>query len=133
VTVTRWKARVVMAAVLLPLALLVVRPARLAAWIGRRRRAADTAPPDLDFAEWTDRVLSALPPPWRRNCMRRSVVLQYLLQRAGRPATLNVGVRRTAGGRLDAHAWLSRDGVAVLEPIANQAESYRVMASFPSP
>jgi hypothetical protein len=65
--------------------------------------------------------------------MRRSVVLQYLLQRAARPAVLNVGVRRDARGELDAHAWLSRDGVPLVEPAATPAVSYRIVASFPSP
>lgn len=127
-----WKARTVAAALGLPLALLALTPARLAAWIGRRRPAADPAPPpDADFAEWTDRVLLRLPPPWRRTCMRRSVVLLYLLQRAGRPAVLNVGVRRDTHGKLDAHAWLSRDGLPLLEPVGEQAQSYRILASFP--
>jgi hypothetical protein len=134
VSAAAWKARAVAAALGLPLALLVTTPARLATWIARRRPAADPAPPpDDDLAEWTDRVLQRLPPPWRRTCMRRSVVLLYLLQRAGRPAVLNVGVRRDHHGKLDAHAWLTREGLPLLEPIANQAESYRVLASFPAP
>jgi hypothetical protein len=126
----RWKARVVTAALLLPLALLVLTPARVAAWIGHRRPSHDPPPPDSDFAEWTDRVLGHLPPPWRRNCLRRSVVLYYLLCRAGRSAVLHLGVRRDAAGVLDAHAWLSRDGVPLLEPPDGQASSYRILASF---
>jgi len=128
-----WKLRVVAAALVLPLVLVFVRPARVAGWIARRRASTDPPPPDADLAEWTDRVLQRLPPPWRRTCMRRSIVLQYLLQRAARPAILNVGVRRDARGVLDAHAWLSRDGLPLLEPAAQQAASYRILASFPSP
>lgn len=127
----RWKARVVLAGMLLPLALLVVTPARLATWIGRRRCSGDAPPPETDFAEWTDRVLGRLPPPWRLNCLRRSVVLYYLLRRAGRPAVLHLGVRRDASGALDAHAWLSRDGAPLLEPPTGHAASYRILASFP--
>lgn len=127
----RWKVRVVIAALLLPLALLIVTPARLAGWIGRRRPSGDHPPPDADFAEWTDKVLDRLPPPWRRTCLRRSVVLYYLLRRAGRDAVLHLGVRRDAAGVLDAHAWLSRDGTPLLEPPASQADSYRILASFP--
>lgn len=125
-----WQARVVAASLLLPLALLVVTPARLATWIGRRRPSGDPPPPDADLAEWTDRVLSRLPPPWRRNCLRRSMVLYYLLRRAGRPAVLHLGVRRDAAGILDAHAWLARDGIPLLEPAASHADSYRILATF---
>jgi hypothetical protein len=127
----RWKARTLIAALLLPPALLFFTPARLAAWIGRRRPIRGPAPPDVDFAEWTDRVLNLLPPPWRRTCLRRSVVLYYLVRRAGRSAVLNVGVRRDAAGALEAHAWLTRDGAPLLEPPNTHADSYRVLAAFP--
>jgi hypothetical protein len=127
----RWKVRVVLASLLVPLALLVVTPARLATWVGRRRPSGDPPPPDADLAEWTDRVLGRLPPPWRRTCLRRSLVLYYLLRRAGRPAVLHLGVRRDPAGVLDAHAWLSRDGAPLLEPAASHATSYRILASFP--
>jgi hypothetical protein len=125
----RWKARTVGAALGLPLVLLVLAPARVAGWIARRRPARDPAPPDTDLAEWTDRVLLRLPPPWRRTCLRRAVVLHYLLRRAGRPAALHLGVRRDDRGALDAHAWLSRDGQPVLEPPAVPF-AYQVLASF---
>ena len=129
--VRRWKARTLLAALLLPPALLFVTPARLAAWIGRRRPSGDLPPPDADFAEWTDRVLGPLPPPWRRTCLRRSVVLYYLVRRAGRSAVLHLGVRRDAAGGLEAHAWLSRDGVPLLEPPTNRVDSYHILTSFP--
>ena len=63
--------------------------------------------------------------------MRRSMVLYYLLHRAGRGAVLHLGVRRDAAGVLDAHAWLSRDGTPLLEPPDSHAASYRILASFP--
>lgn len=129
----RWKARVVAAALALPLALLVFTPARVAAWIGRRRPSGGAPPPDADLAEWTDRVLGRLPAPWRRTCLRRSVVLYYLVRRAGRGAVLHLGVRRDGRGGLQAHAWLSRDGRSLLEPAAEQTESYQILASFSAP
>lgn len=127
----RWKARAVLAAFLLPLVLRLHTPARIAVWIGRQRPSVDPPPPDAVLAEWTDMILERLPPPWRLNCLRRSVVLYYLLRRAGRPAVMHLGVRRDAGGVLDAHAWLSRDGTPLLEPPSGQAASYRILASFP--
>lgn len=128
----RWKLRVVLAGLLLPLALLVLTPARVAAWIGRRRASRDAPPADADLAEWTDRVLDRLPAPWRRNCLRRSFVLYYLMRRAGRSAVLHLGVRRDAAGVLDAHAWLSRNGAPLLEPRTTAAAAYHIIASFPT-
>ena len=80
------------------------------------------------------RILGALPPPWRYTCLRRGVVLYHLLRRAGRPVELHVGVRRrgpSGEAPLEAHAWLMLDGRRFLEPATNQADSYRVIASFP--
>ena len=34
---------------------------------------------DTSLAEWVDRVLGMLPPPWRRTCLKRALVLLYLV------------------------------------------------------
>ena len=78
-----------------------------------------------------DRVLRLLPWPWRRTCLKRSVVLFYLLGRAGRPAQLNIGVRRGPGDPLEAHAWLVRDGAVILEPRSSDVSTFETIALFP--
>jgi len=127
----RWKVRTVLAALVLPPLLSVVSFARLATWINRRHPAKPKAPPESDLAEWTDRLLRRWPPPWRHTCLRRGIVLHYLLRKAGRPAALHIGVRRDAAGAFVAHAWLTRNGELLLEPASNRADQYRVIASFP--
>ena len=127
----RWKARTVFAALLLPPLLSAVSFAHLAHWVGRRRPALAPAPPEADLAEWTAALLRRLPPPWRYTCLRRGIVLYYLLKKAGAQAQLHIGVRRDNTGSFIAHAWLTRGGELLLEPPANQPAQYRVIASFP--
>jgi hypothetical protein len=127
----RWKARTVLAALALPPLLSAMSFARLARWIGRRRPAPTKAPPEADLAEWTDGLLRRWPPPWRYTCLRRSVVLYYLLRKAGLAATLHIGVRRDAEGAFVAHAWLTRGAALLFEPPSSQADQYRIIATFP--
>jgi len=49
------------------------------------------------------------------TCLRRSLVLQWLLRRAGIPAELKLGVRREGDG-IAAHAWIEYLGQPVGEP-----------------
>ena len=127
----RWKVRTVLAALTLPPLLSAVSFARLARWIARRRRAQTPAPPEADLSEWTEVLLRRLPPPWRYTCLRRGIVLYYLLKKSGRDAALHIGVRRDDAGTFVAHAWLTRGGALLLEPPANHPTQYRVIASFP--
>jgi len=128
-----WKVRTVLAALALPPLLSVVSFARLARWIGRRSRSRGSPPPESDLVEWTDGLLRKWPPPWRYTCLKRSVVLYYLLRKAGLPANLHIGVRRSEAGTFVAHAWLTRDAALLFEPPASNPDIYRVIASFPEP
>jgi hypothetical protein len=90
---------------------------RLTRWA---RRLAGTAAhqnsvPHVALAEWVDRFLGVLPWPWRRTCLKRCISLYHLLAAAGHPVGLHIGVRRSAEGGLQAHAWLVDDGVPYLE------------------
>jgi hypothetical protein len=52
--------------------------------------------------------------PGATGCLPRAIALEALLRRAGRAAELRVGVAARRGrARLDAHAWVEVDGVAV--------------------
>lgn len=127
----RWKVRTVLAALTLPPLLSAVSFARLARWVGRRRPAPTPPPPESDLAEWTEMILRRLPPPWRYTCLKRGIVLYYLLKKSGREVTLHIGVRRDAAGAFLAHAWLARHGALFLEPASNRPDQYRIIASFP--
>jgi len=47
------------------------------------------------------------------RCLARAVAASFLLRRAGRVATLRLGVGYDAGRQFAAHAWLECDGVVV--------------------
>lgn len=55
------------------------------------------------------------------RCLPVALVTARLLARQGTPATLRIGVARSAG-RLTAHAWLERGGVPLLD--ASEADGY---------
>lgn len=50
--------------------------------------------------------------PCRADCLRRSLVLWWLLRRAGFPAELRIGVRKR-DGQLEAHAWVESGGLTL--------------------
>lgn len=127
-----WRLRATVAAVVLPPLVHLMPLDRITRWIGRSSmRSSAGGVDDRALAEWVDRVLDRLPAPWRRTCLKRALVLQYLLGCAGRCTELRVGVRRDENNALAAHAWLARDGVPYLEPVANRVASYQVLTRFP--
>ena len=127
-----WQARTLTAALVLPPLLSVVSFARLAGRLARTAPAGPTpAPDDASLAWWVDSLLRRLPRPWTHSCLKRAVVLFYLLRRAGRTVSLCIGVRRDAGGAFAAHAWLVRDGTPYLEPSPAQPATFELLATFP--
>lgn len=128
----RWRLRATLAALLLAPLVHLVSLERLTGWVARRRPAGDAGKVwDVALAEWVDRVLGVLPPPWRRTCLKRALALQYLIRRAGSSAELHVGVRRDEAGELRAHAWLVRDGRPYLETGRDLNNVFQVLATFP--
>ncbi len=49
---------------------------------------------------------------WRANCLTRSLVTWWLLDRRGTPSELRIGVRKAAEG-LEFHAWIETEGTVV--------------------
>lgn len=74
-----------------------------------------------------DALLGRLPPPWRRTCLTRSVVLYHLLRRSGVPVELCIGVRRE-NQEFAAHAWLERERRPYME--VAEAGAYEELARF---
>jgi len=127
-----WKIRASVTAVVVPPLLSLVSFGRLCAWL--ERTAAPGRPSALDpaaLAAWVDRLLYALPGPWRHTCLKRSAVLYHLLRRAGLPVELCIGVRRVPEGPLTAHAWLIREGAPYLEREASSSATHTPIARFP--
>ncbi len=129
---TAWKVRTVVASLLIPPAVHLVSlthlSARLAGWSAR---PVPGTPPSPDSTAWrVDRVLSTLPWPWRRTCLKRATTLFYLLRLSGHHVLLCVGVRREGGGSLEAHAWLTLNGETFVEPPATAASTFSAIATF---
>jgi hypothetical protein len=68
---------------------------------------------------------------FRRSCWKRAMVLHRFLALNGIDSRINFGVlKQTAGGSLEGHAWLERDGQPFLE---DDPGSYVVTFSLPHP
>ena len=106
---------------------------RIARRAGVARRASPAAPDDGALAAYVSQLLYRLPPPWRHTCLKRGVVLYWLLRRAGRPVALHIGVRKDEAGALAAHAWLMLNGAPYLEPDPAHSTRFTEIAAFPSP
>lgn len=53
--------------------------------------------------------------PWRTMCIEKGLAAQRLLRRGGTDAQLHYGARHDPEtGRLEAHVWVTVDGVAVI-------------------
>ena len=78
-----------------------------------------------DIARALDRAVRHL--PFAPTCLEKALALRQLLDHAGLPSTLVIGVRRT-GATLDAHAWIERDGRALAG--APAAGHYTRLLSF---
>ena len=92
---------------------------------------ASNSPLDSDFV----RVRAALAArmvnsadrhgPVHPTCLTKSLTLWWLLARQGIASDLRIGVRREQG-KLEAHAWVERDGIALNEA----EEGHRHYAAF---
>lgn len=82
----------------------------------------------LDKAKNTARMVAvaARYGPYRGNCLKKSLVLWWLLRRQGLPAQLRIGVRKQAGA-IDGHAWVEVDDRLLLDP-EQTAQDYVAMA-----
>jgi len=80
-----------------------------------------TQPHPRPFADESDRLsratsaarivtIAAGSGPVRATCLRRSLLLWWLLRREGIETVVKVGVQRGVGGALDAHAWVEYRG-----------------------
>jgi hypothetical protein len=79
------------------------------------------------------RVVSALVrrSPWRGTCLAAALTLRSLLAAQGIASEVRLGVRRL-GGRVEAHAWLERDGVALFDP-GGPSERFEALEPVRSP
>jgi len=88
------------------------------AFLQQRIPQGKNLPPvdELSTAQSVARIVSitAKHGPYQANCLKRSLVTWWLLQRRGIAAELNIGVNTDATD-FNAHAWIEINGNALME------------------
>ena len=77
------------------------------------RDVAPVPSPSLARVVWLVEVAGRYTPV-NGTCLRKALVLSWILGRRGIATTLRIGVARRGGTSLTAHAWLERGGEALL-------------------
>jgi hypothetical protein len=95
----------------------------------RPRRAFADEDGDEDLATAIDALLDLKFFVFKPVCWKRAAILQRYLTLRGRVTTINFGVRRGDGGKLDGHAWVESAAGPILE---NENPDYTVTYVFPS-
>jgi hypothetical protein len=68
---------------------------------------------------------------WGRfTCLEKSLALWWLLMRQGTACSVRIGARKS-GAKLEAHAWVERDGVALNEPRQDHQHYATFDTAFP--
>jgi len=93
--------------------------ARMRSWLQRwpgRRTPGPRGPEDAERARAIARVVGVVAGrgPVHATCLRRALLVSWILRREGIASALRIGVRRE-GDELLAHAWVEHDGVPLGE------------------
>ena len=83
--------------------------------LGRTRRSRGRQEAVVD-GERAARLVEAVSRcyPFNPTCLKKSLVLLWILRKRGLPAELRIGVRKV-GGALQAHAWIECGGRTLLD------------------
>jgi len=104
--------------------------ARMQARIGRRDRPHETVVDPQSVAETSRMVaIAARYSPFPVTCLTRSLLLQWMLARAGTESELRLGVT-LAESQLSAHAWVELRGVPIND-VPDVALRYATFDSAP--
>ena len=91
--------------------------ARLRRLLAKARRATCSVP--MDKVTWAVSVMGRYIPV--ATCLAQALATQALLVRCGHPASLRIGVARSKGRQLQAHAWVESEGRIVLGDLEDLA------------
>jgi hypothetical protein len=85
--------------------------------VGGRSRSCELMAPRR--VGWAVRAAAKFVPD--ATCLTQALAGRCLLRLGGHPSTLTLGVRRSAGGDIEAHAWLTSAGQAVVGQQTSEA------------
>ena len=87
----------------------------------------------------TDYILNLAPGMWKGTCLKRSLILYFLLRKTGMDVRICFGTRyntrlssQEAKKHLEGHAWLMHRGTIFLERNAQLTKTYTLTYSFPN-
>ena len=110
---------------------------RLVTWVfpfplGRRmmvgKRRADRTTITGDEVRWAMHHAQRVIP--RATCLPQAIAAEALLTRGGLPAHLQIGVKKTADGKLTAHAWVESNGRIVVGDLRD-LDAYTRLPTLP--
>ena len=116
----------------------VVGAIRLALWLLPFRRVLHavlglersgrlaTSRPTVGRLVWAIQVASRFVPV--ATCLTQALALQWLLMRSGHASRIHIGVKKGAGARFEAHAWVECNDQIVIG--APQAHDYLPLAAW---
>jgi hypothetical protein len=85
---------------------------RRAGRAGQRWRSASVDPVSAERVAWAVSRVSRFVPG--ASCLTQALATRVLLSRRGFEGRLRVGVAKADNGKLEAHAWIERDGVILI-------------------
>lgn len=77
-----------------------------------RAKAKRTRLPDPKRITWAIRLSSRYIP--KATCLPQALVAQHLLTWYGYPADFRIGVLKTSNGKIEAHAWVTSNGINII-------------------
>jgi hypothetical protein len=112
--------------------LAVVPYARLVRFLGEEGRETPAHEQPAGLCALVSRAVEAAArhAPWDSRCLAQALVATAMLRRRGLPSTAYLGVARSEGREIQAHAWV-RCGTVIVTGGAGQ-ERYRVLTTFAS-
>ncbi len=91
-----------------------------------------------NIVKFTDYILNLTPGMWKGTCLKRSLVLYFLLRKLGMDVRICFGTRynknlsnREAKMNLEGHAWLIYKGSIFLERNTELTKTYTMTYSYP--
>ena len=101
--------------------------------VGRQRVGLVAANGDRRLADqvvWAVTAVSQRAPCWASTCLSRALTLQAMLAHRGLLSRLHVGVMRDLQGKLEAHAWVEREGRILIGGTPADIDRFSPLAAF---